>query len=91
MARRKTKRSKVLAKRAAADVMGIEDLAVRLGIGRNQAYEAVAAGKIPGAFRLGRRWLIPRVAFDKMLGGEPPPTKPTSRKGAAGAATTATA
>ena len=70
MARRKTKRSKVLAKRAAADVMGIEDLAVRLGIGRNQAYEAVAAGKIPGAFRLGRRWLIPRVAYHKMLGGE---------------------
>jgi len=72
MAPHKTKRSKVLAKRAAADVMGVEDLAARLGIGRNQAYEAVAGGKIPGAFRLGRRWLIPRVAFDKMLGVSPP-------------------
>ena len=92
MARRKTKRSKVLAKRAAADVMGIEDLAVRLGIGRNQAYEAVAAGKIPGAFRLGRRWLIPRVTFEKMLGGETPSaTKPAPRKAAASAATIATA
>jgi excisionase family DNA binding protein len=70
MAPSKNKRRKVLAKRAAADVMTVEDVATRLGIGRNQAYEAVAAGKIPGAFRLGRRWLIPRVAFEKMLAGE---------------------
>ena len=93
MARHKTKRSKVLAKRAAADVMGVEDLAARLGIGRNQAYEAVAAGKIPGAFRLGRRWLIPRVAFDKMLGVPPPSVaKPPSRKATAStAASSATA
>ena len=87
MTPRKTKRSKVLAKRAAADVMGVEDLAARLGIGRNQAYEAVAGGKIPGAFRLGRRWLIPRVAFDKMLGVSPPPAvaNQARRKAAAGA------
>jgi excisionase family DNA binding protein len=64
--------------------MGVEDLATRLGIGRNQAYEAVAAGKIPGAFRLGRRWLIPRVAFDRMLGVPlPSVAKPPSRKAAA--------
>jgi excisionase family DNA binding protein len=86
MAPRKNKRAKVLAKRAAADVMTVEDVAMRLGIGRNQAYEAVAAGKIPGALRFGRRWLIPRVAFEKMLGGETHgPAKPApgrSRKAA---------
>jgi excisionase family DNA binding protein len=70
MAPRKDKRRKVLAKRAAADVMTVQDVAVRLGIGRNQAYEAVARGQVPGAFRFGRRWLIPRVAFDRMLAGE---------------------
>jgi excisionase family DNA binding protein len=72
MAPRKNKRAKVRAKRAAADVLSVEDVATRLGVGRNQAYEAVAAGKIPGAFRLGRRWLIPRVAFDRMLSGDSP-------------------
>jgi excisionase family DNA binding protein len=46
----------------------VEDVAARLGIGRNQAYEAVRQGKIP-AFRFGRRWLIPRAAFDRMLAG----------------------
>jgi excisionase family DNA binding protein len=66
----KDKRKKVLAKRAAADVMTVSDVATRLGVGRNQAYEAVQAGKIPGAFRFGRRWLIPRLAFERMLGGE---------------------
>jgi excisionase family DNA binding protein len=70
MAPRKDQRRKVLAKRAAADVMTVEDVAARLGIGRNQSYQALAAGKIPGAFRLGRRWLIPRMAFDRMLAGE---------------------
>jgi excisionase family DNA binding protein len=68
--RAKDKRRKVLAKRAAADVMTVEDVAARLGIGRNQAYEAVARGQVPGAFRFGRRWLIPRVAFDRMLQGD---------------------
>ena len=91
MAPRKNKRSKVLAKRAAADVMTVEDVATRLGIGRNQAYEAVAAGKIPGAFRLGRRWLIPRVAYEKMLAGEThaasEPALRRSRKSAETAAT----
>lgn len=67
MAPRKDGRNK--AKRATADVLTLADVAARLGIGRNQAYEAVRAGKIP-ALRLGRRWLVPRVAFDRMLSGD---------------------
>jgi excisionase family DNA binding protein len=89
--RAKDKRKKVLAKRAAADVMTVEDVATRLGIGRNQAYEAVARGQVPGAFRLGRRWLIPRVTFDRMLRGDPSPAddsrRARSRKTAAAEAT----
>jgi excisionase family DNA binding protein len=86
MAPRKDKRRKVLAKRAAADVMTVEDVAVRLGIGRNQAYEAVARGQVPGAFRFGRRWLIPRVAFDRMLAGETPASTERPRKTASATA-----
>jgi excisionase family DNA binding protein len=71
MAPRTTKQKKVAAKRAAADVLTPEDVAVRLGIGRNQAYEAIARGDIP-ALRLGRRWLIPRAAFERLLTETPP-------------------
>jgi excisionase family DNA binding protein len=65
------RRKRIAAKRAAADVITLEEVAARLGIGRNQAYEAVQAGKIP-ALRFGRRWLIPRATFDRMLTGEAP-------------------
>jgi len=63
------RRKRIAAKRAAADVITLEEVAARLGIGRNQAYEAVQTGKIP-ALRFGRRWLIPRAAFDRLLIGE---------------------
>jgi len=52
-----------------ADVMSLAEAARRLSIGKNQAYQAVQAGRIP-ALRFGRRWLIPRAAFDKMVRGE---------------------
>jgi excisionase family DNA binding protein len=66
MSKRPHKKKLVAAKRAASDMITVDDLAVRLGIGRNQAYEAVQQGKIP-ALRFGRRWLIPKAAFDRML------------------------
>jgi excisionase family DNA binding protein len=56
--------------RTTDDVVTVEDFARRLGIGRNQAYEVVASGKISGVFRIGRRWLIPRLALDRLLSGE---------------------
>jgi excisionase family DNA binding protein len=67
--KRAKRRERLKAKRAAADVMSLEDVAARLGVGRNQAYDFVQKGKIP-ALRFGRRWLIPRVAFDRMMRGE---------------------
>lgn len=44
----------------------IEQVARRLGIGKNQAYEAARKGEIP-SIRIGRRILVPVVAFEEML------------------------
>jgi excisionase family DNA binding protein len=57
------------AKRAGADTITVEDVANRLGIGKNQAYDAVKEGKIP-ATKFGRRWLIARATIDRILSGE---------------------
>lgn len=44
----------------------VEEAARALGINRNSAYEAVRNGDLP-AIRIGRRLLIPKAAFDKLL------------------------
>lgn len=40
-----------------------------LGIGRNQAYEAVRKGLIP-SLKIGKRLLVPKAALDRLLAGE---------------------
>ncbi|MGH8933653.1 MAG: helix-turn-helix domain-containing protein [Egibacteraceae bacterium] len=47
----------------------VEHAARLCGIGRNAAYEAVAAGELPGV-RIGRRWVVPTVPLLRMLGVE---------------------
>jgi excisionase family DNA binding protein len=47
----------------------IVEAAKRLNIGRNQAYEAAHRGEIP-TIRIGRRWLVPTAALDRILNGE---------------------
>ena len=47
-------------------VYTIEEAAELLKVGRSGAYEAARRGDIP-VLRIGRRWLVPRVALDKML------------------------
>jgi excisionase family DNA binding protein len=47
----------------------IVDAAKRLGIGRNQAYEAAHRGEIP-VIKIGARLLVPTLALDRMLSGE---------------------
>jgi excisionase family DNA binding protein len=47
----------------------VEETAKRLGIGRNQAYEAIHRGEIPH-IRIGRRLLVPEAALDRMVGAE---------------------
>ena len=48
------------------DVLTVEEAAQRLGIGRGSAYEAARRGEIP-VIRIGRRILVPRLAFERML------------------------
>lgn len=48
--------------------MTIEEAAKALGVGRNKAYEAAKAGQIP-TIKIGKRRLVPIVAFEKMLKG----------------------
>jgi excisionase family DNA binding protein len=50
--------------------MTVDEAAKALGIGRTQAYRAVQSGEIP-SIRIGRRYLIPRAALEKMLRREP--------------------
>ena len=47
-------------------VMTIMEAAKELGISKGSAYEAARTGEIP-TIRIGRRLIVPRVAFDKML------------------------
>lgn len=47
----------------------VNETAKRLGIGRNQAYEAVKRGEIP-VIRIGRRLLVPEAALDKMMNAD---------------------
>lgn len=46
----------------------VQEAGYMLGVGRNQVYDAVARGELP-ALRLGKRWLILKSAFDKLLAG----------------------
>ncbi len=50
-------------------VMTVEEAAEFLRISRNSAYDAVKRGDIP-SIRIGRRVLVPRIAFEKMLSGD---------------------
>lgn len=47
----------------------VEESAALLGIGRGAAYEAARKGEIP-VIRVGRRFLVPAKALDRMLAGE---------------------
>lgn len=49
-------------------VLTVDEAAAELGIGRSLAYEAVRRGEIPH-IKLGKRIVIPRDAFERMLQG----------------------
>ena len=38
----------------------------RLGLGRNASYEAARRGELP-VLRFGRKLVVPRIAFERML------------------------
>jgi excisionase family DNA binding protein len=47
----------------------VEEAGRLLGIGRNQAYEAAKRGDFP-TIKIGKRILVPKAAFDRLLRGE---------------------
>ena len=49
----------------------VEEAARALGINRMSAYTAVHAGEIPH-IKIGRRLLVPKAAFDRLLQGQKP-------------------
>ena len=53
------------------ETASVVEAAKRLGIGRNQAYEAAKRGEIP-VIRIGKRLLVPVAALDRMLNGDRP-------------------
>ena len=50
-----------------AETLTVTEAAQVLGIGRQTAYDLVVAGKLPGAFRLGKRWLVSKRALERFL------------------------
>jgi excisionase family DNA binding protein len=50
----------------------VEEAGRLLGIGRNQAYDAAKRGEIP-TITIGKRKLVPKATFDRLLGVVEPP------------------
>ncbi len=48
------------------DTYTVDEVAERLGIGRNAAYDAIRRRELP-ALRIGRRIVVPRAALDRLL------------------------
>jgi Helix-turn-helix domain len=55
----------------------VEEAGRKLGLGRNQSYEAVRRGDLP-TIRIGKRIFVLKAPFDRMLNGgdEPASSKP---------------
>jgi excisionase family DNA binding protein len=52
--------------RPPGDVLTVDEVAKRLRVARLTAYRAIRNGGLP-SIRVGRRYLIPRIAFERML------------------------
>jgi excisionase family DNA binding protein len=69
-AERKARQEARAAKRRAAKMRTPEEACAVLGTGKNQMYEELQAGRIKGAIRFGRRWLIPDAVLERMTSGQ---------------------
>lgn len=49
------------------ETLSIEETARRLGLSLNHCYQLALAGKLPGAFQLGRRWRVSRAVIERLL------------------------
>lgn len=54
----------------APQALTISEAATRLGIHRETLRSAIERGEVP-AVQLGRRWLVPVAAIDRLAAGEP--------------------
>ncbi len=50
----------------------VPEIAAGLGVARNTVYEAIARNELPGIIRIGKRVLMSRKVYDRMLAGELP-------------------
>ena len=50
--------------------MKVEEAAALLGIARQTAYDLANLGKLPGAIRLGKRWVVSRRVLERVLAGQ---------------------
>jgi len=48
----------------------ISEVATMLGINKNTAYSLARQGKLPGALRLGGRWVVSRKVIEALLDGK---------------------
>ena len=51
------------------DMLTVEEARARLRMGKNAIYDALARNEIPN-IRIGRKYFVPRIAFERMLAGE---------------------
>ena len=49
-----------------SETYSVPDAGRRLGLGRNASYEAARRGELP-VLRFGRKLVVPRIAFERML------------------------
>ena len=54
---------------SARRTLTIPEVAAILGVSRNSAYEAAARGELP-IIKIGKRLLVSRAAFERMVAGE---------------------
>ena len=55
-----------VSERKQPETYSVPDAGRRLGLGRNASYEAARRGELP-VLRFGRRLVVPRIAFERML------------------------
>jgi excisionase family DNA binding protein len=61
---------------------GLREAGRRLGIGERRCYRLAHQGKLPFVIRLGGRFVVPRLAFERFLQGQLRPDQPADRQAA---------
>jgi excisionase family DNA binding protein len=73
----KTRAGEVVGTDVAPLTYTIDEVARVLGVNRNTAYQAARVGELP-VIKIGRRMLVPKAAFERMLEGAGEKSAPKS-------------